>query len=506
MPSSQKNIVHCSVTELNTSNDILGKAQRVFDDLKGPIGQIVSVYTIGQRDGAWFSGTVTRFLVSLSLVTHLTHISGYSWMVPIADVETLSEQYLVFNFKYDDFLNVTIEPELVERAEKREKKKKPAPTLMADALGLSLPIRSPKLANTPDESIESEEEVALAGKRAKGKGKQLQHSTSAEPSPVVPTPSSSRKVKQEFKSNPYVDTADDASDVEEVQKPSLRKTPAPKLDTRKATAIVSRPRPAPPKDPLRLQYGTDSPLSLAEIQLLQTNMNRELLHVACVHCVVTRHDQDCEPSDPGSIPEGIAQSKCIRCNKQNQHCSFSEETDVANDKLLKLLAAIFSHPKVVRLLGVEAVGLGKVYLHALQAAVQSQQTARLAQEAFSTKLSQFVGSGHNPKSVLDALNNGQSEFSPTNEEILTKFTGPLFPPVLLLPIKPLHDDEEDAEGSVDEELKAQTAIKTMKAQVAKAKDSQGQETRTTEASTSGSRTRAGRWLGNPVPTPRSNPP
>ncbi|KAF9260298.1 hypothetical protein L218DRAFT_1079452 [Marasmius fiardii PR-910] len=193
----------------------------------------------------------------------LTHISGHSWMVPIANAETLSEQYPVFNFKYDDFSNLTIEPELVERAEKREKKKKPVPTLMADALGLSLPIvepsstalwrdlgldlspRSPELADAPDESIESEEEVALAGKGVKGKGKQLQRSTSAKHGPVVPTLLPGRKPKQEFKSNPYVNTADDASDVEEVQKPSLCKTPAPKLDARKAMAIVSRPGPAP---------------------------------------------------------------------------------------------------------------------------------------------------------------------------------------------------------------------------------------------------------------------
>ncbi|KAF9260300.1 hypothetical protein L218DRAFT_1002939 [Marasmius fiardii PR-910] len=75
------------------------------------------------------------------------------------------------------------------------------------------------------------------------------------------------------------------------------------------------------------------------------------------------------------------------------------------------------------------------------------------------------------------------------------------------PSEDSHDNEEDAEGFVNKELKAQTAVlKTMKAQAAKAKDSQGQEMKTMEASTSRSRTRAGRRLGNPVPTPRSNPP
>ncbi|KAF9256042.1 hypothetical protein L218DRAFT_244865 [Marasmius fiardii PR-910] len=151
---------------------------------------------------------------------------------------------------------------------------------------------------------------------------------------------------------------------------------------------------------------------------MQTNMNRELPHVTCVHCIVTKHDQDCEPSDPSSVPEGIAQSKCVRCNKQNQHCSFSEEADTANDELLKLLAAVSSHPKVVKMLGAEAVRLGKLYVQSLHMVAHSQQMARLACDAFSNKLTQFVQSGHNPKLVLSTLDDGDSSFSPADEKLL----------------------------------------------------------------------------------------
>ncbi|KAF9258769.1 hypothetical protein L218DRAFT_1004621 [Marasmius fiardii PR-910] len=435
---------------------------------------------------------VTCFIISLSLLAHLTHISGHSWIVPIADTEPLSKQYPVFNFIYDDFSDLIIEPELVEKAEKRERKKKPVQTSMADTLGLSLPAaepsstalwrdlgmdpspHSPELANAPDKSVESEEEVAPAGKRVKGKGKQQQSSKSAKHSPVAPILASGKKPKQEFKSKLDVDIADDASDGEKVQKPSLCKTPAPKLEARKAMAIAS------PKDPLRLQYRTDGPLSLAEIQL----MNFLMLLVFAA-----------------SLP-GMTRTVSLL----TQVLSLRASPRATNNELLKLLAAIFSHPKVVRLLGVEAVGLGKVYVHALQTAVQSQQTAHLAQEAFSTKLSQFIRSGHNPKSVLDALNNGQSEFSPADEEILAMFFHwPIISSSVAFADKA--SSEDDVEGSVDKELKAQTAIlKRMKAQATKAKESQGQETKTTEASTSGSRTCAGQCLGNPVPTPRSNPP
>ncbi|KAF9256055.1 hypothetical protein L218DRAFT_1081536, partial [Marasmius fiardii PR-910] len=111
-------------------------------------------------------------------------------------------------------------------------------------------------------------------------------------------------------------------------------------------------------------------------------MNRELPHVACVRCVLTKHDQDCEPSDPSSVPEGIAQS--------------NEETNASNDELLKLLAAISSHPKVVKMLGVEAVRLGSLYIQSLHMVADSQRMARLARDTFSDKLTQFIQGGHNP--------------------------------------------------------------------------------------------------------------
>ncbi|KAF9254860.1 hypothetical protein L218DRAFT_408615 [Marasmius fiardii PR-910] len=220
------------------------------------------------------------------------------------------------------------------------------------------------------------------------------------------------------------------------------------------------------QDSLRLlEYGTEGPLALADIQLMQTNMNQELPHVACVCCIITKHDQDCEPLDPSSVPEGIAQSKFVRCNKQNQCCSFSEEADTANDKLLKLLVAISSHPKVVKMLGAEAVKLGKLYVQSLHMVAHSQQMARLACDAFSEKLTQFVQSGHNPKSVLSALDNGDSKLSPADEKMLVDFfQWPILPSSGTSGDKAAsedgedNDDDEDADRSIDEEAKAPPAV------------------------------------------------
>ncbi|KAF9258092.1 hypothetical protein L218DRAFT_964787 [Marasmius fiardii PR-910] len=218
-------------------------------------------------------------------------------------------------------------------------------------------------------------------------------------------------------------------------------------------------------------------------------MNRELPHVACVHCVLTKHDQDCEPSDPNSVPEGIAQSKCVRCNKQNQRCSFSDETDASNDELLKLLAAISSHPKVVKMLGVEAVRLGSLYIQSLHIVADSQWMARLAHDAFSNKLTQFVQSGHNPKSVLSALDDGDSKFTLADEKLLADFFNwPILPSSGTSGDKAASedgDDDDDADRSLDEEVKAPPpASKTTKAP-AKVPDSKAKDPKAPTTSTSG---------------------
>ncbi|KAF9252437.1 hypothetical protein L218DRAFT_968608, partial [Marasmius fiardii PR-910] len=351
----------------------------------------------------------------------------------------------------------------------------------------------------PDESAESEVEVEPLVKRQKGKGKAKADPTTVE-APVLPTlskkkRSAGKKTNSEFKSKSVVDT-DDASDDEFAPK-LAHKSIVLKPEARKAEPVGSCPGPAPPPDPLRLEYGTEGPLSLADIQSLQTNMNCELPHVACVRCVLTKHDQDCEPSDPNSVPEGIAQSKCVRCNKQNQCCSFSDETDASNDELLKLLAAISSHPKVVKMLGVEAVQLGSLYVQSLHMVADSQQMARLAHNTFSDKLTQFVQSGHNPKSVLSALDDGDSKFTPADEKLLADFFN--------WPSED-GDDDDDADGSLDEEVKAPLpASKTTKAP-AKVPDSKAKDPKAPTTSTSGTRTRSGQRGGKPVSTSGANLP
>ncbi|KAF9261773.1 hypothetical protein L218DRAFT_472572 [Marasmius fiardii PR-910] len=226
---------------------------------------------------------------------------------------------------------------------------------------------------------------------------------------------------------------------------------------------------------------------------MQTNMNRELPHVACIHCVITKHDQDCEPLDPSSVPEGIAQSKCVQCNKQNQHCSFSEETDAANNELLKLLAAISSHPKVVKMLSTEAVRLGSLYVQSLHMVAHSQQMAHLAHDAFSDKLTQFVQSGHNPKSVLSALDDGDSKFSLADEALLADFFNwPILPSSVTSGAKAASEDGDnnnnnnDADGSIDKEAKAPPpASKTTKAPATTVPESKAKDTKAPIPSTSG---------------------
>ncbi|KAF9259938.1 hypothetical protein L218DRAFT_947271 [Marasmius fiardii PR-910] len=128
----------------------------------------------------------------------------------------------------------------------------------------------------PNESAESEGEVVPSVKKQKGKGKAKVDPPSVE-APVLPTLSKKKrsigkKSNSEFKSKSVVNT-DDALDDEFAPK-LAHKSIVLKPEARKAEPVDSRPGPAPPPDPLQLEYGTAGPLALADIQSMQTNMNR----------------------------------------------------------------------------------------------------------------------------------------------------------------------------------------------------------------------------------------
>ncbi|KAF9250623.1 hypothetical protein L218DRAFT_968658, partial [Marasmius fiardii PR-910] len=110
----------------------------------------------------------------------------------------------------------------------------------------------------PDESAESEVEVEPSVKKQKGKGKAKADPTSVE-APVLPTlskkkRSAGKKSTSEFKSKSVVNS-DVASDDEFAPK-LAHKSIVLKPEARRAEPIGSRPSPAPPSDPLRLEYGT----------------------------------------------------------------------------------------------------------------------------------------------------------------------------------------------------------------------------------------------------------
>ncbi|KAF9255464.1 hypothetical protein L218DRAFT_1081833 [Marasmius fiardii PR-910] len=509
--------------------------------MKELLERVATLYTAGQQNKDWRSPTIFRFYSSVSLLAYITKISGHSWMLPSVEAERLSKdpKHDVINFKSDNCSKLAIEPDLVERVRRMEQKSKCAQPTAADDLGLSLseandgddlfrdlgfgasppecshspepttglsptkPLTDhlfPKPPSTkpavPDKSAESEGEVVPSVKKQKGKGKAKADSTTVE-APVLPTlskkkRSAGKKTNPEFKSKSVVDT-NDASDDEFAPK-LAHKSIVLKPEARKAEPVISCPGPAP--------HSSRSPTV------------GELPHVTCVCCVVTKHDQDCEPSDPNSVPEGIAQSKCVQCNNQNQHCSFSKEANAANDELLKLLAAVSSHPKVVKMLGAEAVRLGNLYVQSLHMVAHSQQMAHLAHDAFSDKLTQFVQRGHNPKSVLSALDNGDSKFSPADEKLLADFFNwPILPANVTSGDKAAsedgedNDNDDDADGSIDEEAKAPLlASKTTKAPAATVPESKAKDTKAPILSSSGARTRSGQHGGKPISTSGANLP
>ncbi|KAF9264641.1 hypothetical protein L218DRAFT_958370 [Marasmius fiardii PR-910] len=153
------------------------------------------------------------------------------------------------------------------------------------------------------------------------------------------------------------------------------------------------------------------------------------------------------------------------------------------------------------MLGVEA---------SLHMVADSQWMARLACDAFSDKLTQFVQSGHNPKSVLSALDDGDSKFTPADEKLLVDFFNwPVLPSSGTSGDKATSedgDDDDDADGSLDKEVKAPPpASKTTKVP-AKVPDSKAKDPKAPTTSTSGTRTRSGQRGGKPVSTSGANLP
>ncbi|KAF9260524.1 hypothetical protein L218DRAFT_579273 [Marasmius fiardii PR-910] len=312
--------IHPRLHKLLKSAKPRAGAQKAFDGMKELLECIAALYSAGQQNKDWRSPTIFQFYSSVSLLAYVTKISGHFWMLPSVEAEQLSKDPKrdVINFRSDDCSKLAIEPDLIERVRKMEQKSKHAQPTAANDLGLSLseaddgddlfrdlgfgaslPAHSPSPEPTtgpssskpltdhlfpkppstkpavPNDSAESEE-VVLSEKKQKGKGKAKADSTTLE-APVGPTlskkkHSSGKKSNPEFKSKFVVNT-DDASDNEFAPK-LAHKTIILKPEARKAEPVSSCPGPAPPPDPLQLEYGTASPLALADIQLMQTNMNR----------------------------------------------------------------------------------------------------------------------------------------------------------------------------------------------------------------------------------------
>ncbi|KAF9260473.1 hypothetical protein L218DRAFT_962476 [Marasmius fiardii PR-910] len=166
------------------------------------------------------------------------------------------------------------------------------------------------------------------------------------------------------------------------------------------------------------------------------------------------------------------------------------------------------------MLGAEAVRLGSLYVQSLHMVAHSQQMARLARNTFSDKLTQFVQSGHNPKLVLSVLDDGDSKFSPADEQLLADFFHwPIIPSSGASGEKAAsedgddNDDDNDADGSIDEEAMAPLpASKTTKTPAAKVPESKAKDTKAPTTSTSGARTRSGQRGGKPVSTSGANLP
>ncbi|KAF9257565.1 hypothetical protein L218DRAFT_92410 [Marasmius fiardii PR-910] len=312
--------IHPRLQKLLKSAKPRAGAQKAFDGMKEHLERIAALYTTSQQNKDWYSATIFRFYSSVALLAHLTKISGHSWTLPSVDAERLSKDPKrdVINFKSDDCSQLAIEPELVEKVCKMEQQSKRAPPTAANNLGLSLseaddgdnllrdlgfgaspPARSPSFEPTtgpssrkpltdqlfpkppstkptvPDESAESEVEVEPSVKKQKGKGKAKADPTTVE-APVLPTlskkkRSAGKKSTSEFKSKSIIDS-DVASDDEFTPK-LAHKSIVLKPEARRAEPVASRPGPAPPPDPLWLEYGTAGPLTFADIQSMQTNMN-----------------------------------------------------------------------------------------------------------------------------------------------------------------------------------------------------------------------------------------
>ncbi|KAF9255466.1 hypothetical protein L218DRAFT_967317 [Marasmius fiardii PR-910] len=160
----------------------------------------------------------------------------------------------------------------------------------------------------------------------------------------------------------------------------------------------------------------------------------------------------------------------------------------------------------------------------LHMVAHSQQMARLAHDAFSDKLTQFVQSGHNPKSVLSTLDDGDSKFTLVDEKLLADFFNwPILPSSVTSGAKAASEDgdnnnnNDDADSSINEEAKAPppaskttkapaTTIKESKVKGSKVPELKAQEPMAQIASTSGTRTRSGQRGGKPISTSGANLP
>ncbi|KAF9248385.1 hypothetical protein L218DRAFT_1082586 [Marasmius fiardii PR-910] len=136
--------------------------------------------------------------------------------------------------------------------------------------------------------------------------------------------------------------------------------------------------------------------------------------------------------------------------------------------------------------------------------------ARLARDTFSDKLTQFVQSGHNPKSVLSALDDGDSKFTPADEKLLVDFFNwPVLPSSGTSGDKAASEagnNDDDADGSIDEEAKAPLPVSKATKAPAKVPDSKAKDTKAPTTSISGTQTCSGHRGGKPVSTSGANLP
>ncbi|KAF9256035.1 hypothetical protein L218DRAFT_966741 [Marasmius fiardii PR-910] len=110
-------LIHPRLQELLKLAKPRAGAQKAFDRMKEPLERVATLYTAGQQNKDWRSATIFHFYLSVTLLAHLTKISGHSWMLSSIEAERLSKdpKHDVINFRSDDCSKLAIEPELVEK-------------------------------------------------------------------------------------------------------------------------------------------------------------------------------------------------------------------------------------------------------------------------------------------------------------------------------------------------------------------------------------------------------